>query len=317
MRAAWNDRADRQWVGLLVVGALIIMGVVLLQGVVSAANPETEAQRAEPNGHDVELRVMSGARGSRIGVSIEEVETSEASGSLDEGAYVNAVREGTPAADAGFEAGDVVVEFDGERVRSASQLSRLVQETPAGREVPAIVMRDGSRRTLEVTPETGPGWMSSFEQYLPGVEYLDRNWSAYLPDMDHLRRELRMAIPSGSRGFDFSGGYFPGRRPNRLGIEVAPVSSQLADYFGVEEGVLVATVESDSVASAAGLLAGDVITAINAEAIDGVSTLRRHVAMLEPGEMFTIEVARDGRDVTLDGQIEEIRPRRLHRQEAI
>ena len=66
------------------------------------------------------------------------------------------VGEGTPAADAGFEAGDVVVEFDGERVRSATQLSRLVWETPAGREVSATVMRDGIRRTLPVTPEPAP-----------------------------------------------------------------------------------------------------------------------------------------------------------------
>jgi S1-C subfamily serine protease len=89
----------------------------------------------------------------------------------------------------------------------------------------------------------------------------------------------------------------------------------LAEYFGVEEGVLVATVESNSVASAAGLQAGDIITAINAEAVDGPSTLRRHVATLEPGEAFTIEVTRDSREVEVDGQIEEARPRRLHRQQ--
>jgi S1-C subfamily serine protease len=39
------------------------------------------------------------------------------------------------AAKGGVKAGDVVVEFDGERVRSARQLTRLVQETPAGRAV--------------------------------------------------------------------------------------------------------------------------------------------------------------------------------------
>ena len=51
MRVARNERTDQQWVGLVVVGALILTGVVLLQGVVGA----------------------SGAAGSRIGVSIEEV----------------------------------------------------------------------------------------------------------------------------------------------------------------------------------------------------------------------------------------------------
>ena len=317
MRVKWNQRSDRQWAGLMVVGVLILMGVVLLQGVVSAVHPGTEAQQVDPDGHDVALRVLTASQGSRIGVSIEEVEESEASGSLDEGAYVNDVREGTPAADAGFQAGDVIVEFDGERVRSAVQLSRLVRETPAGREVSATVMRDGSSRTLQVTPETGPGWMSSIERHLPNVGHLDRDWSAHLPNTDHLRFGRGMAIPAGPRGLYFSDDDSQGRMPRRLGIEVVSVSSQLADYFGVEEGVLVATVEPDSVASVAGLQAGDVITAINAKAVDGPSVLRRHVSTLEPGETFTIEITRDGREVRLDGQIDEERPRRLHRQRAI
>ena len=311
MRVKWNQRSDRQWAGLMVVGVLILMGVVLLQGVVSAVHPGTEVQQVDPDGHDVALRVLTASQGSRIGVSIEEVEESEASGSLDEGAYVNDVREGTPAADAGFEAGDVIVEFDGERVRSAVQLSRLVRETPAGREVSATVMRDGSSRTLQVTPETGPGWMSSIERHLPNVGHLDRDWSQYLQTM------VGRAIPAGPRGLYFSDDYSQGRMPRRLGIEVVSVSSQLADYFGVEEGALVATVEPDSVASVAGLQAGDVITAINERAVDGPSALRHHVSTLEPGETFTIEITRDGREVRLDGQIDEERPRRFHRQQAI
>ena len=135
MRVASNERTDQHWVGLVIVGALILTGVVLLQGVIAAAHPETESQGVEPERHEVALQVLSGARGSVIGVSIEEVETPEASGAPNEGAYVNDVREGTPAAAAGFEAGDVVVEFDGERVRSTTQLARVVRETPSGREV--------------------------------------------------------------------------------------------------------------------------------------------------------------------------------------
>ena len=72
----------------------------------------------------------------------------------DEGAVVRDVHRDSPAASAGFADGDVIVEFDGERVRSASQLTRLVRETPAGRIVGATVMRDGRRVELEVTPET-------------------------------------------------------------------------------------------------------------------------------------------------------------------
>ena len=44
---------------------------------------------------------------------------------------------------------------DGERVRSARQLTRLVQETPAGRKVSVAVSREGSRMSFTVEPEAG------------------------------------------------------------------------------------------------------------------------------------------------------------------
>ena len=69
--------------------------------------------------------------GSRIGISIEDVADNDAA---DEGAVVGNVLRDSPAATAArFVESDVIVEFDGERVRSASQLTRLVRETPAGR----------------------------------------------------------------------------------------------------------------------------------------------------------------------------------------
>ena len=48
------------------------------------------------------------------------------------GVVVEDVEADSPAQKAGFKAGDVVVEFDGERVRSTLQFMRLVQETLAG-----------------------------------------------------------------------------------------------------------------------------------------------------------------------------------------
>ena len=50
------------------------------------------------------------------------------------------------------------MDFDGERVRSARQLTRLVQETPAGRKVPTSVMRGGQKLTLTVEPREGGGF---------------------------------------------------------------------------------------------------------------------------------------------------------------
>lgn len=69
--------------------------------------------------------------------------------------FIEEVRLESPAETAGFESGDLIVEFDGERVRSARQLTRLVQETPAGRSVPATVVRDESHASLSVAPARG------------------------------------------------------------------------------------------------------------------------------------------------------------------
>ena len=51
-----------------------------------------------------------------------------------------------PADKAGMKAGDAIVEFDGERVRSVLHFPRLVQETPPGRSVAAVLSCAAGRR---------------------------------------------------------------------------------------------------------------------------------------------------------------------------
>ena len=85
-------------------------------------------------------------------MSIERIEDgADVKAAPDGGVRVDSVTEGTPAARAGFKAADIVVEFDGERIRSARQFKRVVEETRPGREVKAVVLRNGTRQTLTVT----------------------------------------------------------------------------------------------------------------------------------------------------------------------
>jgi membrane-associated protease RseP (regulator of RpoE activity) len=92
--------------------------------------------------------------GSTLGVSVRDLEGDEASKARTDGAgvYINEVRAGTPAEKAGLKRGDIVVEFDGERVRSARHFTRLIRETPPGRTVKSTVIRDGNRQTVDLTP---------------------------------------------------------------------------------------------------------------------------------------------------------------------
>ena len=76
------------------------------------------------------MMVLDG-RGSQLGVMVSDVDAKAPTG----GVKIDEVNEDSPAEKAGIKAGDIVVEYDGERVRSARQFTRLVQETPEGRTV--------------------------------------------------------------------------------------------------------------------------------------------------------------------------------------
>src|SRR5206468_11748021 len=89
---------------------------------------------------------------SAVGVTVRDARPAEAGGDRPAGVIIDEVRPSSPAEKAGLQRGDLLVEFDGERVRSARQFARLVQETVPGRAVKAGIMRDGRRSDVEITP---------------------------------------------------------------------------------------------------------------------------------------------------------------------
>ena len=99
--------------------------------------------------------------GSQIGVSTRDrtpVETRDAAGFWSRwfwepnGVIIEQVRSDGPAARAGLMKGDVVTAFDGQRVLSVNQFSRLVEETPPGWMVKITIVRDGKARDIPITP---------------------------------------------------------------------------------------------------------------------------------------------------------------------
>src|SRR5712691_2419544 len=110
-----------------------------------------QLDRAERRARD--LMVLAG-RGAEIGVQVAD--------GKDAGVVIEEVRPDSPAEKAGLKRADVIVEFDGEHVRSARQFGRLVQETPPGSTVKATIVRDGRRQDVQITPAEGRGagvWM--------------------------------------------------------------------------------------------------------------------------------------------------------------
>ena len=124
-------------------GSALVAGLVLASGVGAQDRPRTE-----PRGPNQESGVWFPGFGTSIGASLRDASTAEiAAAGLSQpgGAFVIQVTAGQPAAQAGLMAGDVVTEFDGERVRSAQHLVRLVRESATGRAVRATVVREKAR----------------------------------------------------------------------------------------------------------------------------------------------------------------------------
>lgn len=100
-----------------------------------------------------QLREFGETRRGWLGVRIQPVDqgVAEALG-LDEarGALIADVPPG-PALDAGIQAGDVILTFDGKDVVEMRDLPRMVANTAVGKPVRVVVFRDGKTRTINVT----------------------------------------------------------------------------------------------------------------------------------------------------------------------
>ena len=268
------------------VGRIVVVAVAVFVMLLGSTGRATAQRRSVDRTQMFALANLAG--GSRIGLSIEDVADNDAA---DEGAVVCDVRPGSPAASAGFAEGDIMVEFDGERVRSARHLTRLVQDTPAGRTVGTVVMRDGRRVELEVTPEPASFDMAAVVGRVG--ERLD-NYTRVLPDA----------------GRNFAYDFRTRLGPVRLGVNVQELSPQLADFFGVDDGVLVSSVDEESAAADAGLQAGDVITSVDGRSVADSANLRRRLSAVDPGEEVSIGVTRAGRELELTATLNEGRARR-------
>jgi serine protease Do len=248
---------------------------------------------------DVQRHIqVGGGPDVQIGVRIADLEGDAAQ--KMSGAVVSNVREDSPAAKAGVAEGDIVIEFDGERVRSARHLSRIVGETPAGRSVKMVVEREGRRVDLQVTPEAGMahGDHEFFFRRMPnpGFEFNAPNFNFDGAPMRGFREH-------GLREGDPDVMVMP-RGRGRLGIGIQDLTPQLEEFFGTDNGVLVTTVQPDSPAAKAGLKAGDVITAVGDAPISSPSDLTRAVRGAAEGSDLSITYMRDKKSARATAKLE-------------
>jgi serine protease Do len=226
--------------------------------------------------------------GSFLGIGVQEIDSDRAKAlSLREerGVEVTRVEDDSPASKGGVKTGDVVLEYNGERVQGVDQFMRMVRETPPGREVKLSIARSGSPQQLTVKTGSRKSWMTARYGEAGSLEFP----RVEIPEIN---------IPDVPRAF-------MSWRSSAVGIEAEALDSQLAEYFGVKEGVLVRSVVRGSAAEKAGLRAGDVIVKIGDTSVTNPREITAGIRSAQAKKNVPVQVVRDKREVTLHLAVED------------
>ncbi|MEM1038217.1 MAG: Do family serine endopeptidase [Pseudomonadota bacterium] len=213
-----------------------------------------------------QLQEFGETRRGWLGVRIQDVtpDLAEAIG-LEEavGAAVTDVPDG-PAKDAGMETNDIIVRFDGVEIEDTRELVRIVGNSPVGKEVPVVVLRDGRTETLTVTLG---------------------------------RRETAIAVPAAAPSPDE--GEIDPNSMERLGLTLSVLDDEAREALSVGdiEGIVITEVDEASEAFEKGLRAGDVITEAGQQPVTTLSDFSAQIeAAQEAGRKSVLLLVRRGED---------------------
>lgn len=272
----------------------IVLSIAALSAGMLFAQPEPPDPPGPPR-READERVLRLARPrtAYLGIGVADIDAERAKALKlpeERGVEVKSVTPDGPAAKAGIREGDVVLEYNGQRVESQESLLRMVRETPPGRQAKLAIWRNGASQTVTATLGTQP---RSF-----GRMY-GREWNIEIPDIPEFVIPRIPDVPRSMLSW----------RSTVLGVESESLGSQLAEFFGVKEGVLVRSVVRGSPAEKAGIKAGDVITKVDGtkvtspREISGVLRDLRGTKRTVP-----VTVVRERKEMTLDVLLEEQSP---------
>ncbi|HYE86709.1 MAG TPA: Do family serine endopeptidase [Vicinamibacterales bacterium] len=178
------------------------------------------------------------------------------------GALVGTVTRGMPAAKAGIEPGDIILEFNGKAVRNRDELVATVVATKPGTTVPVKILRDKQEKTVSVT-----------------VDELNLDAESPRPES---RRANNDAAEEESQGF---------------GLTVTSITTENARRLRLPpdvQGVLISEVEQGSPAFRAGLAPGDIITRVNRQEVRTPQDASRLLGQVPSGGTAFLLVVRNG-----------------------
>jgi len=180
------------------------------------------------------------------------------------GVVVAKVLEGSPAAKAGVQAGDIITSVNGTSIQSPTDLQRRVVDLPLKKPATLAIIRDGKARDLQATLEEPPTDLGQA-----------RNSSTQAPDTQN------------------------GMRLEKIGIEIADMSANLGQRFGHSEqtaGAVITRVEPGSLAETANLEPGTLITKVDTTRVQSAAAAKTALekASLERGILLQVQFAQNG-----------------------
>ncbi len=191
-----------------------------------------------------------------LGVLIQEVtrELAESFGMQNpHGALVAKVLDDSPAAEAGLEVGDVIVEFNGKKVMRSSALPPLVGRAKVGKSAEVIVIRERKRQKIGVKIAQLPGSITQ---------------AAYTPEAEEESHH------------------------SALGMKVEELDDAARKRLKISSGVRVTEVDDFGPAGEAGIVKGDVITMIDNRDVESVDDFDDIASDLQSGKSVALLVQR-------------------------
>ncbi len=217
------------------------------------------------------------------------------------GVWIMEVVEDSPADRAGLEDDDIIYMIDGDRIKGVDELKEILAEREAGDTIDMVVYREGEKKEFR-------------------LELGERARQYYTIDMDELGE--RLGQEWGKRSFTIQkddydddvwnyaiGSSFLPKGRLRLGVQIFPMSEDLAEYFDIKDGkgVLVLDVAKDSPAEEAGMKGGDVIVAVGDIAVeDGEDLLEALGDYDEEDEAIKVTAIRKGDRKVFDFKVEDL-----------
>jgi serine protease Do len=214
-----------------------------------------------------QLRNTGEVRRAYVGISMQELNADLAKAfnvKIPRGVVVTGVVKDSPAAQAGFQEGDVILEVDGRRIANDRNMLGVVERLTIGQKYAIRILRDDREQSLDITVAERPHDLSN----------LENNDSEGGPDSnDEQSAEL-----------------------SDVGVSIQNLTADLASQLGLpsSNGVVITAVEKNSPADDVGLEAGMVISRVGNNNVSSIADVE--VAMKKARQtgraLFLVKISR-------------------------